>query len=165
MAIRKKLSVEDYIRHIRNFNYMGGIDRSQLRKDQTGEHFTPTEQVKLLLDQYEEIDPTIFSDPSKTIIDPVGCGDGQFLAEVLIRKLENGIDLETALSTIYGVDIMQDNVNLCKERLLCGKEDLRHIVNNNIVCADALRYHYRFDGTDPYKTEQDLQNEKIFEIG
>ena len=84
------------------------------------------------------------------------------MSEVLIRKLENGIDFEQALSTIYGVDLMQDNVDLCRERLLCGREDLRHIVEQNIVCADALRYHYRFDNTDPYKTAQDLQLESLF---
>jgi hypothetical protein len=75
---------------------------------------------------------------------------------VLIRKLENGIDFEQALSTIYGVDLMQDNVELCRERLLCGRDDLKHIVEQNIVCADALTYHYRFDGTAPDVTEQDL---------
>ena len=58
---------------------------------------------------------------------------------------------------------MQDNVELCRDRLLCGREDLRHIVEQNIVCADALRYHYRFDNSDPYKTEQDLQFDTLFE--
>ena len=83
---------------------------------------------------------------------------GQWLGEVLIRKIENGIDFETALSTIYGVDLMQDNVDLCRERLLCGREDLRHIVEQNIVCADGLRYHYRFDGGHPYDNEIDEQH-------
>ena len=61
-----------------------------------------------------------------------------------------------ALSTIYGVDLMPDNVELCRERLLCGREDLKHIVELNIVCADALTYHYRFDGTDASVTNKDL---------
>ena len=39
---------------------------------------------------------------------------------------------------------MQDNVDLCRERLLCGREDLRHIVEKNIVCADGLAYNYCF---------------------
>ena len=45
----------------------------------------------------------------RTFIDN-SCGDGQFLSEVLIRKLESGIDFEQALKTIYGVDLMPDNV-------------------------------------------------------
>ena len=66
---------------------------------------------------------------------------------MLLRRIKNGIDFEQALSTIYGVDLMQDNVGLCRNRLLCGQEHLRPIVERNIVCADALKYHYRFDGT------------------
>ena len=76
------------------------------------------------------------------------CGDGQFLAEVVIRKMENGSTLEQALSTTYGVELMRDNVDLCRERLLCGEEHLRHIVTRNIVCHDALTYDYSFNGTD-----------------
>ena len=84
------------------------------------------------------------------------CGDGNYLAISLLRRIKNGIDFETALSTIYGVDLMADNVELCRERLLCGREDLKHIVELNIVCADALTYHYRFDGTDASVTNKDL---------
>jgi hypothetical protein len=59
---------------------------------------------------------------------------------------------------------MPDNVELCRERLLCGREDLRHIVEQNIVCADALRYHYRFDGTDPYMTDEELTRNEFFDF-
>jgi type I restriction-modification system DNA methylase subunit len=144
------------IDHIRNRSYMSGIDRQQSRVKETGEVFTPTELVQDILNT---LDHSIFTDPEKTFLEP-SCGDGQFLGEVLIRKMENGSTFEQALSTVYGVDLMQDNVELCRERLLCGRNDLRHIVEQNIVCADALRYHYRFDGSYPYDDEQ---NEIIFE--
>ena len=137
------------IDHIRNRSYMSGIDRQQARIKATGEVFTPTELVQDILNT---LDHSVFTDPEKTFLEP-SCGDGQFLGEVLIRKMENGSTFEQALSTIYGVDLMQDNVDLCRERLLCGREDLRHIVEQNIVCADGLRYHYRFDGSDPYDPE------------
>lgn len=146
------------ISHARNREYMSGVERDKARKKLTGEVFTPTPLVQEILDQ---LPAELFSDSTKTFLDP-SCGDGQFLSEVLIRKLENGIDFEAALSTIYGVDLMPDNVELCRDRLLCGREDLRHIVEQNIVCADALRYHYRFDGTDPYATEQDLLFGSLF---
>jgi type I restriction-modification system DNA methylase subunit len=107
----------------------------------TGEVFTPTELVKEMLDN---LPSDSFTDPEKTFCDP-SCGNGQFLSEVLLRKLQNGIDFETALSTIYGVDIMLDNVKLCQDRLLCGVEELRHIVEKNIVCADALKYDFSFE--------------------
>ena len=138
--------LSEVIDHIRNRTYMSGVERDKLRVKSTGEVFTPTELVREML---EQIPVDQFTDSAKTFLDN-SCGDGQFLGEVLIRKIENGIDFESALSAIYGVDLMPDNVKLCQDRLLCGREDLRHIVEQNIVCADALRYHYRFDGSHPY---------------
>ena len=128
---------------------MSGIEREETRVKATGEVFTPTELVQEVLDQLPQEQ---FADINKTFLDPA-CGDGQFLGEILIRKIENGSTFEQALSTVYGVDLMEDNVELCRERLLCGREDLRHIVEQNIVCADGLRYHYRFDGSPPYDPE------------
>jgi len=149
-------NIDNVINHIRNRSYMSGIERDRARIKSTGEVFTPTSLVHEILDT---LDQSLFSDPTKTIIDPSGCGDGQLIGEALIRKLENGIDFETALSTIYGVDLMADNVELCRERLLCGREDLRYIVEKNIVCADALRYHFRFDGSPP---DDEIVKEQAF---
>jgi type I restriction-modification system DNA methylase subunit len=146
--------------HIRNRSYMSGIERKYARVKSTGEVFTPTPTVQRML---KNLPQELFTDISKTFLDN-SCGDGQFLGEVLIRKMENGSTFEQALSTVYGVDLMQDNANECRKRLLCGREDLRHIVEQNIVCADALRYHYRFDGTDPYKTHQDRHFSDLFDL-
>ncbi len=137
---------------------MSGVDRDRIRIKKTSEVFTPTDLVQRALDKFPK---EAFEKKEEKFLDQ-SCGDGQFLGEVLIRKVENGIDFEQALSTIYGVDLMQDNVDLCRERLLCGQEHLRPIVEKNIVCADALRYHYRFDGSDPYKTAKDIQFDKLF---
>ena len=158
--------MNNIIDHIRNRSYMSGIDRDRARVKATGEVFTPTPLVQEILDT---LDQTVFTDPAKTFLDPT-CGDGQFLGEALIRKMENGSTFEQALGTIYGVDLMQDNVELCRERLLCGREDLRHIVEQNIVCADALRYHYRFDNSYPYDDEAlEIKFEErwnnLFEVG
>ena len=135
---------------------MSGVERDKVRVKATGEVFTPTPLVQEILDQLPQL---LFADADKTFLDPA-CGDGQFLGEAVIRKIENGSTLEQALRTTYGVDLMQDNVDLCRERLLCGREDLRHIVEQNIVCADGLRYHYRFDNTAPYS---DLIFDSLFE--
>ena len=136
--------LSNYIKHLRDREYMSGIDREKTRIKATGEVFTPTPLVQEVLDQ---LDQDLFKDPTKTFIDP-SCGDGQFLSEVVIRKMEHGSTLEQALSTTYGVDLMEDNVKLCRERLLCGQEHLRHIVERNIVCHDALTYDYSFNGTN-----------------
>ena len=134
------LTINQYIGHLRDREYMSGIERNQNRVRATGEVFTPTLLVQEVLDQLPQ---NLFTDSTKTFLDPA-CGDGQFLSEVLIRKLENDIDFETALGTIYGVDLMPDNVKLCQDRLLCGQEHLRHIVEKNIVEADGLEYNYLF---------------------
>ena len=133
-------TLNQIVDHIRNRTYMSGVERDRARVKATGEVFTPTPLVQEILDR---LDPSLFQDPTKTFLDPT-CGDGQFLGEVLIRKIENGHPFEQALQSIYGVDLMQDNVDLCRERLLCGREDLRHIVEKNIVCHDALTYNYTF---------------------
>lgn len=132
--------LETYTSHLRDREYMSGADRDSVRVKSTGEVFTPTPLVQEILDQ---LDPELFRDPAKTFIDP-SCGDGQFLSEVLIRKLQNGHDFAQALATIYGVDLMADNVRLTQDRLLCGHEELRAIVEQNIVNADALTYDYSF---------------------
>jgi len=135
--------LSDIIKHIRDREYMSGVERDKLRVKATGEIFTPTPLVQEILDQLPAEE---FTDCTKTFLDN-SCGDGQFLGEVIIRKMEGGSTFEEALSTTYGVDLMQDNVDLCRERLLCGQEEYRHIIENNIVCADALEYDYSFNGT------------------
>jgi hypothetical protein len=142
------MSLDEIINHARHRNYLDEIAREKLRVKSTGEVFTPLEVITKKLDDLEKYDPNIFSDPTKTFLEP-SVGDGNFLSEILIRKIKNGIDLATALSTIYGVDIMQDNVDLCRERLLCGREDLRPIVEQNIQCRDALNFGYIFKPMGP----------------
>jgi hypothetical protein len=151
--------IEQIIDHIRNRSYMSGVEREDVRIKATGEVFTPTPLVQEVLDQMPQ---ELFQDPTKTFLDP-SCGDGQFLGEVLIRKIENGSTFEQALSTIYGVDLMEDNVDLCRERLLCGREDLRHIVERNIVCHNGLDYDYSFNGTN--KNQEDMLFEELFNFG
>ncbi len=151
------------INHLRDRPYMSGIERDKLRIKATGEVFTPTPLVQEILDN---LDQSLFQDQTKTFLDP-SCGDGQFLSEVIIRKLENNHTLEQALQTTYGVDIMQDNVDLCRERLLCGHKEYEYIVEKNIVCADALEYDYSFDGTweEKQKEKKELDAKRFTENG
>jgi hypothetical protein len=138
--------MKNYIEHTRNREYMSGVERDKLRVKQTAEVFTPTELVQEMLDKLEEQDPTLFSDSNKTFLDN-SCGDGQFLSEVVIRKMErSGCSLEQALKTTYGVELMEDNVNECKKRLAGPNPtpEILEIVNKNIVCHDALTYDYTF---------------------
>ena len=135
-----------YVTYVRDREYMSGVERDKLRIKQTAEVFTPTPLVQEMLDKLEEQDPTLFSDSTKTFLDN-SCGDCQFLSEVVIRKMEkSGCSLEEALSTTYGVEFMEDNVNECKKRL-AGPEptdEIWEILNKNIVHHDALTYDYSF---------------------
>jgi hypothetical protein len=151
-------TLNDVINHARHREYMTGVERDAHRIKATGEVFTPTALVQEALDKLPQ---TLFSDPSKTFIDP-SCGDGQFLSEVLIRKIAAGVDFETALSTIYGVDIMIDNVDACRERLLCGQEHLRPIVEKNIQCKNSVKYGYKFEpmGSARTRTEQAMRKKQ-----
>lgn len=126
---------------------MSGVDRDKLRIKQTAEVFTPQYLVVEMIDRLEEEDPILFSDPTKTFIDN-SCGDGEFLGEIVIRKMErSGCSLEQALSTTYGVELMEDNVIECRKRLAGPNptEEILQIVNKNIVCHDALTYDYSFE--------------------
>jgi hypothetical protein len=143
--------MREYIKHSREFDFMSGIDRDKLRVKETAEVFTPTILVQEMLDNLPQ---ELFKDSNKTFLDP-SCGDGQFLSEVVIRKIEkSGCTLQQALSTTYGVELMEDNVKLCKERLAGPNptQEILDILDKNIVCADALKYDYSFG--EPVGIEQ-----------
>ena len=138
--------MKDYIEFVRNRPYMSGVERDQLRVKETAEVFTPTELVIDMLNELEQKSPTLFFDSTKTFLDN-SCGDGQFLSEVVIRKMERSdCTLEQALSTTYGVDLMEDNVIECRKRLAGPNPtpEILEIVTKNIVCHDALTYDYSF---------------------
>jgi hypothetical protein len=140
------MEINEYIDFVRSFGYMAGVDRDKSRKDSTQEYFTSTEFVNEVLDKIENAKPELFYNSSKTFIDNAA-GDGQFLTEIVIRKMERSFcSLEQALSTTYGVELMEDNVKLCKERLAGPNptQEILNILDKNIVCADALKYDYSF---------------------
>ena len=141
------MEIINYINHVRNREYMFGVERNELRVKQTAEIFTPTPLVQEMLDKIESTQPNLFSNSTKTFLDN-SCGDGQFLSEVIIRKMErSGCSLEQALSTTYGVEFMEDNVIECRKRLAGPNPtpEILEIVNKNIVHHDALIYDYSFD--------------------
>ena len=111
--------------------YMSGVDRMTERVKETGEVFTPTDLViEILMGM-----PTSMFAPGKTVIDPA-CGDGQFLMAVKwLKVIEFNMSQDEALEDIYGVDIMRDNVDLCKKRLEGG----------NIVMGNTLEPNIRLD--------------------
>ncbi len=128
----------DVARKMNGHAYMEGVERPVDRVRATGEIFTPTALVAgmpaaLPLERFA---------PGKTILDPA-CGDGQFLvAAKWVKILHYGLSEEAALRDIYGVDIMRDNVDLCRRRLGGGT-----IVMGNVLDPKAI-----LEG----QTEQDI---------
>jgi type I restriction-modification system DNA methylase subunit len=91
-------------------DYMADVERTVERVRATGEIFTPS---ALVLEMVQYLDLEIFA-PGKTVLDPA-CGDGQFLAAAKwIKVLHHGLDEQAALRDLYGVDVMRDNVDLCR---------------------------------------------------
>lgn len=136
--------------------------KSKKRVTDHGEVFTNEREVKAMCDlvanECDRLDSR-FLEPA--------CGDGNFLAEILRRKLtrckqqykNNPYDYERfsvlAVSSIYGVDILQDNTEACRARLyevwdeeykgVCKKscnnatrEAVIYILSQNILCGNAL---------------------------
>ena len=123
----------DKIRNkVNNHAYMSSIDRDKQRIQSTAEIFTPTDLVIEMLSKIN-IDRL---GAGKTVLDPA-CGDGQFLTAIKwVKVYVHEMTEEEALQDIYGVDIMRDNVDLCKKRLGGG----------TILMGDSLHPDKRLDG-------------------
>ncbi len=98
---------------VADHGYMDGVERTVERVHATGEVFTPT---ALVLEMLRGV-PLEALGPGRTVLDPA-CGDGQFLvAAKWVKVLLHGMSEADALGEIYGIDIMRDNVDLCRRRL------------------------------------------------
>jgi hypothetical protein len=135
---------------------------SKKRVADHGEVYTRKEEVNAMLDLVKQETERIDS----RFLEPA-CGTGNFLAEILERKLKIvetryrkcQLDYEknavVAISSIYGVDILEDNVHQCRERLFgifdwkysdlfSGKtkdkcrESMKFILGKNIIWGNAL---------------------------
>lgn len=139
---------------------------SKHRVSKHGEVFTNPREVNAMLDlvksETERIDSR-FLEPA--------CGKGAFLLEILTRKLnvvakrykKSPIEYERyavlAISSIYGIDILEDNVNDCRKslsdlfqtkyrsslKIKCLPECLQtvqFILSKNIIWGDALSLTY-----------------------
>ena len=136
--------------------------KSEERKRNHGEVFTSKREVNNMLDLVLSETLRIESKFLET-----ACGTGNFLFEILIRKISviekkyahSQIDFEKysliAISSLYGIDILEDNVIYTQERLYkifeekyyfyylnkCKKDylkSIKFILKKNIIHGDAL---------------------------
>lgn len=113
-------------------------------KGGTQEFFTPESLVKQMCDK---IDKEIWEDPSKDFLEPC-FGNGNFLVEIISRKLKYA-DWETVLNHVWGVELMEDNVEECKIRILelldLSEDDsikARQILDKHLVCSDFFKWDF-----------------------
>ena len=145
--------------------------KSKARVANHGEVFTAPREVNAMLDLVKHETERIES----RFLEPA-CGTGNFLVEVLNRKLDviknrykkNQTDYEryalVAISSIYGIDLLEDNILECRDRLFellekryrklfkskCTESYLRSIyfiLKQNIIHGDALTFK-RVDSSD-----------------
>ena len=136
--------------------------KSRKRVTDHGEVFTPSWLVNDMLDLVKQETERIDS----RFLEPA-CGTGNFLVEILRRKLEiveqrygkSQIEYERyaviAISSIYGIDLLQDNIEEARKRLFdifneqytkkfknsCKEEcmaSVKFILKRNILRGDAL---------------------------
>ena len=136
--------------------------KSKDRVSQRGEVFTAEREVNAMLD----LVANECLRPDSRFLEPA-CGDGNFLAAILRRKLselrrkykKSPRDYEklsiVAIGSLYGVDIMNDNVEECRKRLFniwneeytahCKadsfdetREAAQFIISRNIINGNAL---------------------------
>lgn len=127
--------------------------KSRERVQQHGEVFTNEREVNAMLDlvkhETERIDSR-FLEPA--------CGDGNFLAEILRRKLrvcrgyvEQGKNTQLeyeknavlAVSSMYGIELLPDNAMACRKRLFRIFSDEYHALYKEGIkseCLDSIRY-------------------------
>ena len=124
-------------------------EREARRKGGGGsqEWFTPYSIIKRMCDKISKSD---WADPEKTFGEPC-FGNGNILLYIIYNRLKHKIDWETTLRTTYGVELFQDNVDECKERILNLLDQLEidydknlamHIMNENLVCHDFFTWDF-----------------------
>lgn len=114
-----------------------------------GEVFTPQWLVK---DMCDLVDSEI-RDINKKILQP-SCGNGNFIMQLLKRRLEikdlNKDYILASIKTLYGVDILEDNIKETKQRVLDYinehieideqfKLKIMQILDSNIICTDWIK--------------------------
>ena len=104
--------------------------KSKKRVREHGEVFTAEREVKAMCNLVPEW--------TGNVLEPA-CGNGNFLVEIARRKLAAGMTPKEAASTIFGIDILQDNVEEARYRLLEILPGTEEILERNIVCGDFLK--------------------------
>ena len=140
--IEQFLSLDGYVNDVRK-------NRRKLSVCNKGtqEFFTPYPIVKRMCDKIPDED---WSDPTKTFLES-SFGSGQFVVYIVWNRIQHGVDWETALKTLYGVELMADNVIETHDRVIdlltklgieFDERTARKIMKKNLVCSDFFKWDF-----------------------
>lgn len=128
----------------------------------TNEFFSPYSIITKMCDKVPESD---WADPEKIFLES-SFGNGQFILAIIYKRLMAGVDLITTLKTLFGVELMEDNVQETKDRILdmLDKMEIEYhrpsvmkILNKNLVCSDFFKWD--FENWCPIK---EYKNKELF---
>ena len=126
------------MKNTHNLKVGSEIQRSDERIELTAEIFTPLELCEKLID--ENIPEDLLKNPNSTFIDQ-SAGNGNFLV-ALQKKLSKYHSIQHINDhMLYAVELMKDNHTEMCNRLGVSTD------HHHFVCANALEYHYEFDGS------------------
>ena len=155
--IEQFLSLSDYATDERQSRRSGASG--------TQEFYTPYSIVKRMCDKISEAD---WSNPEKTFLEP-SFGNGQFVIFIIYNRIQHGVTWKDALSTLYGVELMSDNVQETKDRIIYlltemeisfDKKEAMKIMDHNLVCSDFFKWD--FENWCPIKEQEDPQSFSLF---
>jgi type I restriction enzyme M protein len=108
---------------------------SELSNETAGEHFTPREVIRLMVNLLFVEDDDLLHKPGivKTLFDPA-CGTGGMLsvAEDYLRELNPEARLE-----VFGQELNEETYAICRSDMMLKGQDASHIVQGNSFDADG----------------------------
>jgi type I restriction enzyme M protein len=115
---------------------------SELSNETAGEHFTPREVIRLMVNLLFAPDGEALTEPGvvRTLYDPA-CGTGGMLsvAEDHLRALNPGARLE-----VFGQELNDETYAVCRSDMMLKGQDASHIVRGNSFTEDGHKGS-RFD--------------------
>lgn len=64
-----------------------------------------------------KIPDEVWVNPKATFLEP-SCGDGMFVMQIMYKKILNGHNIEDVILSIHARDIMKDNIEICRIKIL-----------------------------------------------
>lgn len=162
----KQIDIEKFL-DLSNYATATRVSRRKNSDVNSQEFFTPYEIVKKIADKISESD---WSNPEKTFLEP-SFGNGQFVIFIIYNRIQHGVSWKDTLKTLFGVELMPDNVQETKDRIISllsemeiqfNKEEALKIIDHNLVCSNFFKWD--FENWCPIKEPEPKKKPKSKEL-